>query len=202
MHDPRFPFLAPKTKYVASWLLAGCTAVLLPVPLRSAVAQDRSAAAAPSGATVAAPGTPFTPQTLAALLPPSVYFQGKTASVQQRNAGGTSFGPNATVWAALVDTSGYASDVQSRYQFYLVTEAPLRFGDARIPAGAYGGGFLNEAFVLMDLGGRVIAQGPVQNDAGLRRPRPLEVVASSAQSVRLYLGRRWVLLSSAPSATP
>ena len=143
-----------------------------------------------------APGTPFTPDKLAALLPPSVYFQGRSAPIQVRNAAGTRFANGQILWATLVDTSGYSTSVQDRYQFYFVTEAPVRFGKTIIPAGAYGGGFLTDHFLLMDLGGHTIAEGPLQSDTALRRPRPLEMVAASPTSIRLYLGRHWVLLQA------
>ena len=134
------------------------------------------------------------------MLPATVYFQRQTAPLQLRNAGGTAFANNRIVWVSLVDNSGYSTGVQERYQFYLVTEGPLRFGDASLPAGAYGGGFLGDHFLLMDLGGGTLAQGPLQNDAALVRPRPLQLVPGTSSAVKLYLGRRWVLLQSAPTA--
>ncbi|HLI77887.1 MAG TPA: hypothetical protein VKV02_13155, partial [Acidobacteriaceae bacterium] len=131
---------------------------------------------------------------LSALLPATVYFQGRSAPLQLRNAGGTSFGPDAIVWVSLVDSSGYSSSVQERYQFYLVTESPLRFGEAHLPAGAYGGGFQGDHFLLMDLGGHTVAEGDVHVDSALARPRPLQVLPESPSSIKLYLGRRWVSL--------
>ncbi len=96
----------------------------------------------------------------------------------------------------MVDSSGYASGIQEKYQFYLVTEGPLRIGNAKIGPGAYGGGFVGNEFELMDLGGHTVAQGPTQTDADLRRPRPLQVLADSSTAVKLVLGRRWVELES------
>ncbi len=142
------------------------------------------------------PGKPFTADALTRLLPPSVYFQGRTAMLQSRNAGGTTFAGGAVVWAALVDTSGYASDVQERYQFYLVTEGPLQVGSASLPAGVYGAGFVGERFLIMDVGGHSLAEGTTQLDSTLQRPRPLQILPESPASVRLYLGRRWVTLKS------
>lgn len=154
--------------------------------------QTVAASSAPSQ-----PGLPYTADQLHTLLPPSVYFQGKVAPLQARNAGGTSFGPNAAVWAALVDTSGYASAIQERYQFYLVTESRLQVGDKTVPAGAYGGGFLGDRFVLMDPGGHTVAEGATQTDAALPRPRPLQILPDGANAVKLFLGRRWVRLQAA-----
>ncbi len=115
-----------------------------------------------------------------------------------RNAAGTSFGGGAIVWAALVDSSGYASSVQEKYQFYLVTEGPLRVGASRLPPGAYGGGVVGDHFLFMDLGGHTLVQEPAQTDATLRRPRPLQMLPQSASSVKLLLGRRWIALQADP----
>ena len=149
--------------------------------------------------TVTAPkGVPFSQEKLGSLLPATVYFQEKTAPLQLRNAAGTTFGSQAIVWASLVDTSGYSTSVQERYQFYLVTESGLLFGSVHLPAGAYGGGYLGDRFVLMDLGGHTVGEGGTQMDANLRRPRPLQMVADGPSSVKLYLGRRWVSLQANP----
>jgi hypothetical protein len=164
----------------------------------AAPAGPAEAAAGQGPVQASAPGVPFTPERLSTLLPPTVYFQGQSAPLQIRNSGGTRFLSGAIVWVSLVDSSGYASSVQQRYQFYLVTEGPLRVGDATVPAGAYGGGFLDDRFLLMDLGGHTVAQGPIQTDADLHRPRPLQILPDSPDSVKLYLGRRWVLLHADP----
>jgi hypothetical protein len=105
-----------------------------------------------------------------------------------------SFGKDAIVWAALVDNSGYATSVQQVYQFYLVTEAPLRFGTAKLAPGVYGGGFVGEQFVLTDIGGHKVAEGPLQADAAMKRPRPLQMLPRSANEVTLALGRHTVTL--------
>ena len=163
--------------------------------------QQSASPAAPAPASTVQPGVPYNAQQLAGLLPPAVYFQGQTANLQLRNAVAIKFVRGAIAWVCLVDSSGYASDVQERYQFYLVTETRLRVGDAELPAGAYGGGFLKDRFLIMDLGGHTIAEGPVQTDATLHRPRPLQLQPDSSTSVKLFLGRRWVLLRADPAAT-
>ena len=131
-----------------------------------------------------------------------MYFQGKSAPLQLRNAAAAKLSGNAVVWASLVDTSGYATSVQERYQFYFVTEIPLQVGTAQLPAGAYGGGFLGDRFLLMDLGGHTVIQGPTQTDAALPRPRPLQFRPDTTDSVKLFLGKRWVSLRPAKGSDP
>lgn len=146
--------------------------------------------------TAAVPGTAFTADQLNALLPATVYFEGRNAPLQLRNAGGGTFVDNQIIWVSLVDSSGYASSVQERYQFYLVSEGPLRVGKTTLAAGAYGGGFLGDRFVIMDLGGHTVAEGAVETDAALSRPRPLRLLMLSPTSARLYLGRHYVQLQA------
>lgn len=180
-----FSLLSPST-VLAFTLSAIC-------PFSPAVA---FAAAVPQATTAAAQadGAPFTADKLASLLPATVYFQGRTAPLQIRNSGGTAFNGDQVLWAGLVDTAGYSTSVQERYQFYFVSEGPIRFGDADLPAGAYGAGFLGDHFLIMDLGGHTLAQGPLQTDAAMKRPRPLQLLSDKQNTARLYLGRHYVVL--------
>ena len=139
-------------------------------------------------------GKLFSPEQLTALLPSTVYFQGRTASLQMRNAAGLRFAGRSIFWASLVDTSGYASDVQERYEFYLVTEGTLRIGTTVLPPGAYGGGFPGGHFVIMDLGGHTLAQGPTQGIPASLRPRPLQLFGMAPDAVNLCLRRQCVAI--------
>ena len=178
----------------------GCFAVALALSLPTmTLTGGQRPMAQSSGSTLtpaAAPGVPFTAEKLASLLPATVYFKGKTASLQIRNAGGISFEGGAIVWAALVDSSGYASNIQDRYQFYLVTECPLRVGASRLAPGSYGGGVTDDHFTFMDLGGHTVASEPAQVDASLPRPRPLQMLYKSGNSALLLVGRREITLRS------
>lgn len=133
------------------------------------------------------------------VFPPSVYFRGKTAPVQWRNAFAVRFADDSLVFAGLVDNSGYASSVQETYQMYLICDKPLLVGDKVLPAGAYGAGFVGERFIVMDVGGRTAVEGKTHLDDELTRPRPLQVLQPSDKNIRLYLGRRWVLIGQPPS---
>ena len=132
------------------------------------------------------------------LLPPSVYFKGQSAQLQLRNAAGLRSASGSIAWMALVDTSGYSTGVRERYQFYLVTEAPLQFGDAVLSAGAYGAGFLADGkAIILDLGAHEIAHTSSATDASLRRPRPLQLTGDGP-AYRLYLGKQYVSIAFRP----
>jgi len=137
-----------------------------------------------------------------AILPPSVYFRGQSASIQARNSAGVRFSADALLLATLVDTSGYSSAVQQKYQAYLITESAIEIGGHRLPPGAYGFGFIaNDTFLIMDIGGHDLFTAKSTHDAELRRPTPLQILASpGAHKYRLYAGRNFVQFALAPPA--
>ena len=112
--------------------------------------------------------------------------------------------PTLTLWfpvmfATKVDTGGYSSGIQERYQAYLITEVPLIISGNRLPPGAYGVGFItNNKFVVMDIGGHDLFVADSQRDEALTRPTPLQVLADhTLKSYRLYGGRSFVVLGRA-----
>src|SRR5205085_10261800 len=62
---------------------------------------------------------------LTRVVPTSFYFQGQSGPTQMRNAAAARLGANRLVIAGLVDTSGYASDVRSRYEGFLITDSAV-----------------------------------------------------------------------------
>lgn len=139
------------------------------------------------------------PADLDSLIPATVYFQGQSATVQKRNSAGVRFNGGPVMFATKVDTGGYSSGIQERYQAYLITEVPLTIGGNRLPPGAYGVGFIaNNKFVVMDLGGHDLFLADSQHDEALTRPTPLQILPDrTPQSYRLYGGRTFVAFSRA-----
>ena len=132
---------------------------------------------------------------LTRVVPPGFYFEGQSAPTQMRNAAAVPLGPRRFVMAGLVDTSGYSSDVQAKYQGFLVTDSPITLGGARLATGAYGFGFTPDGWLnVMDVGGRRVLSVRARNDAGLPRPRPL-MMMNARNGVRLYAGRSFVVIS-------
>jgi hypothetical protein len=123
-----------------------------------------------------------------------VYFRGQTAPAQLRNTGGVHFADDFYVLAGLVDSSGYSTAIKEKYQGYLLNEITMEIGGQTLKPGAYGFGFLTGGkFVLMDLAANDVLQSSSQHDAEMKRPIPLQVVASpTAGSYRLYVGRDYV----------
>ena len=129
-----------------------------------------------------------------AIFPERVFFRGKIAPVQLRNSGGVHFADDLYVLAGLVDSSGYSTAIKEKYQAYLVSEVSLEIGGQTLKPGAYGIGFLTEGkFVVMDVAANDVLQAASQHDAEMKRPMPLQVLASAtAGSYRLYAGRDYV----------
>jgi hypothetical protein len=130
------------------------------------------------------------------LVPTNVFFEGQTAPAQLRNSAGFRTSSGKLVFAFLVDTSGYASDVAQKYQGYLITEVPLTLEGKKIQPGSYGVGFpADGSFHVMDVGGNDLATAPAHTDSELHRPVPLQITKSGA-GYRVYFGRRYVQLQA------
>jgi hypothetical protein len=138
----------------------------------------------------------LTPSQLEGLLPATVYFRGKSAPIQLRNAAGVRFGSDGYLLATIVDTSGYASSVQETYQMYLITEIAVTVSGQHLSPGAYGAGLVNGKFTVMDVGGHNLLQASATLDESMKRPRPLQLVTDATGSVRLYLGRNWIAVAA------
>jgi len=152
--------------------------------------------ATPGTAVAQGSDTVLKPADVQKLLPASVYYKGQSATTQLRNSGGMKFADGAYVLTTLVDTSGYATDVAAKYQAYFITEAPIKVGGQNLPAGVYGVGFIaDHKFVVTDVGAHELLTVASGEDAGLKRPMPLQVVADPAGGFRLYAGRKYVIFS-------
>ncbi len=176
-----------RSSFAASTILL---AMCIPAPIRAAQPVPQ----APATQTQAAV---LNREQAAAILPPSVFFRGQSASIQGRNSAGLKLAGGKLVLVAIVDTSGYSSAIQQTYQAYLLTEVPLRVGGQRLAPGAYGFGFVagNKATV-MDIGGNEILHTATARDEALQRPTPLQILPGDAPGAfRLYLGRNFVSLA-------
>ena len=167
-------------------LLLAAASLLFSLPL----AAQTTPAAPPAGV--------LPPAAVQQLMPPSVFFSSQTATTQIRNSAGIRFSDGRIALAGLVDTGGYSTGIRERYQFYVLTDAVLELDGKRLTPGSYGAGFVNGQMLVMDLAGNELFHVPITHDAGLTRPRPLQIVAEgSGEGYRLYLGRDYVALHRA-----
>ena len=128
------------------------------------------------------------------VVPATYFFRGQSAPVQLRNSAGFSGADGKLVLAGLVDASGYASDVQAKYQGFLITEVKLSIQGTELQPGAYGFGFSRDGkFTVMDVGANDLFSVAGKIDDKLARPVPLKIVPDG-DTYRLYGGRKWVSL--------
>ena len=126
-------------------------------------------------------------------VPAEFYFLGQKAPTQMRNSAGFQLANGKVTLAALVDSSGYSSDVQQKYQGFLITESKLSIGGSDLPAGEYGFGFAGDKFVVMNVANEDLLSSAYQTDAELKRPVPLKM-AEDVACYKLYAGRKWVAI--------
>jgi|SRR5262245_708061 len=130
------------------------------------------------------------------LAPTTYYFAGQSAPVQTRNTVGFRNATGKVTLAGFVDTSGYAADIQQKYQGLFITETKLDVGGSQLPPGEYGFGFLKDnKFIIMNVAAEEIFTVASQTDDKLARPVPLKVTEDGG-GYKLYAGRQWVSLKA------
>jgi hypothetical protein len=128
------------------------------------------------------------------VVPAAYFFRGQSASVQLRNSAGFSNFDGKLVLAGLVDTSGYAADLQAKYQGFLITEVKLNVEGTELAPGQYGFGFSRDnKFLVMDVGANDVLSVGAKLEDKLAHPVPLKIVKDGG-GYRLYAGRKWVTL--------
>lgn len=137
---------------------------------------------------------PLSAPELKQLVPTAYFFRGQSATVQIRNSSGFRAANGKLVFAALVDTSGYAHDVAEKYQGLLITEIKITLGGKELGPGQYGFGFIDDGkLVVMDVGANDVLTAATTVDEQLRHPVPLKM-ETDGKGYRFYSGRKWVEL--------
>ena len=129
------------------------------------------------------------------LAPSSYFFAGQSAAVQVRNTGGLKNSAGKLVLAGLVDTSGYSTAIQEKYQGFLITETKLSFERATLDPGEYGFGFKDGKFIVMNVAATDLFSITSANDDQVKHPVPLKFEKDGA-GYRLYAGRKYVVVKA------
>ena len=177
--------------------------LLFAITVPALYAASQSASADKTSASTVTETKILTAPEAAKFLPSTVFFRGQSAPIQARNSSGVQFTKDSLLLVALVDTAGYSSSVQQKYQAYLITESPVEIEGHRLEPGAYGCGFIaDNTFVIMDIGGHDLFSVRSARDADLHRPTPLQILpAPDGAGYRLYVGREYVHIAQASAAT-
>ena len=129
------------------------------------------------------------------IAPSTYYFAGQSAAVQARNTAGFKNSAGKVVLAGLLDTSGYSTAIQEKYQGFLITETKLSFDGATLEPGEYGFGFKEGKFIVMNVASTDIFSIASQNDDQLKHPVPLKFEKDGA-GYRLYAGKKYVVVKA------
>jgi hypothetical protein len=129
------------------------------------------------------------------VVPTSFYFAGQSAVTQMRNTAAAKIGADRYVIVGLVDTSGYSTEISGKYEGFFITDSPVKIGDQELNTGAYGFGFSKDKINIFDLSSKQIMSVSTNNDAEMKRPRPL-MMSNDDKGVRLYKGKLYVVISA------
>lgn len=133
-------------------------------------------------------------------VPKDFYLEGNAIPTQKRNAALLKTPAGGRVVFALIDTTGYSSQIQQKYEGMIISESKITLCGMAIGVGSYGFGFTKPAatseeeakfFVYNQAGGKVAECG-LKKDAELKQPVPLQVVVAKGGPAKLYLGKNWL----------
>jgi hypothetical protein len=139
----------------------------------------------------------ITGKTFDGALPREFYLEGNAIPTQKRNAALMTTPAGTRLLVALLDTSGYSSQVQEKYTGMLINEGSVTVCGKSLGVGSFGFGLKTPAgpgaadatFLLYDQSGKEVLQCAVKRDARLERPAPLQIVLNGGSSASLSLGR-------------
>jgi hypothetical protein len=135
-------------------------------------------------------------------LPKEFYLEGNAIPTQERNAALLKTPAGARVLFALIDTTGYSSQIQQKYEGMLITEGNLSLCGTVVGVGSYGFGYTklpptsteDGKFFLYNQAGEKVAECATKKDAEIKQPNPLHVMVEKGKPAKLYLGRYWLEL--------
>ncbi len=138
-----------------------------------------------------------TGKTFDGALPGQFYLEGNAIPTEKRNAALLTTPSGHRFLTALLDTSGYSSQVQSKYMGMMINEGPLTICGKSLGVGSFGFGMKRPAessdadatFFLYDQAGKEVSQCSVKKDSELKRPVPLQIALKGEKTALLYLGR-------------
>jgi len=130
-------------------------------------------------------------------VPTDFYLEGNHIPVEKRNAAVLKNAKGARLVLALLDTSGYSSQVQQKYTGMLITETKLSVCGNTLCVGSYGFGLDRPAatstadapFRIYNQAGEKVGECPAKKDDSVKLPKPLAVNATGSGAAKLYLGK-------------
>lgn len=123
------------------------------------------------------------------------YLEGNAIPAEKRNAVLIKTPSGARAEFALLDTSGYSSQVQQKYSGMVISEGALTICGVKLTVGSYGFGSklphpptnADAQVFFYDQAGTKVGECSAARDTGLKQPKPLQVIVTGGKA-RLYLG--------------
>jgi len=139
----------------------------------------------------------MTGKTFESAIPNDFYLEGNRIPVEKRNAVLLKAPGGARMVLALIDTTGYSSQIQQKYIGMVITEGNVSVCSVPLTVGSYGFGLEKPAahaagatkFFLYNQAGEKVGDCETKRDRAVKQPKPLNVVLSKEGGARLYLGR-------------
>lgn len=129
-------------------------------------------------------------------VPSGYFFGGQSAPVELRNSAGFRTADGKMVLAGLVDTAGYATDIQQKYEGFFITESKVNVGGSELGPGAYGFAFSKDGkFHVMDVAASEMLTVATSTDEKVAHPVPLKMM-EDGDGYRLYHGKTFVVLKT------
>jgi hypothetical protein len=91
----------------------------------------------------------------------------------------------------MVDTSGYSTAIQAKYQGFFITETKVTFDGNTLEPGQYGFGFKDGKFLVMNVAATDMFSVATKVDDQLKHPVPL-MLENDGDGYRLYAGKNYV----------
>lgn len=138
-----------------------------------------------------------TGKTFDGALPGQFYLEGNAIPTEKRNAALVMSPSGHRFVLALLDTSGYSSQVQTKYMGMIINEGHLTVCGKELGIGSFGFGMKKPAemsdkdatFFVYDQAGKEVCHCSAKKDKDIKRPVPLQIVLQGESTALLYLGR-------------
>jgi len=134
-------------------------------------------------------------------VPKDFYLEGNAIPTEKRNAVLLKTPGGKRVVVALIDTTGYSSQIQQKYIGMVIAEGTLSVCGQKVTVGSYGFGLDKPAppsdadatFHLYNQAGRKLFDCAAKKDTTATQAQPLQVTTSGG--AKLVLGKYWLDLN-------
>lgn len=125
-------------------------------------------------------------------IPHDFYLEGNRIPVQARNSVLVKCPKGMRIVVGLIDTTGYSSQIQQKYEGMIISESNFTIGGAKVGIGSFGFGHTKPAatsnedmkLTIYDQAGNKLGEASGKKDDTIKQPSPLQV-----KDGKLYLGR-------------